>query len=180
MKHLQLRNSLSKGEISKKSSEVEKRLFLLPEFKKSNAILFYASFGKEIETEKMIEKALANKKNVCVPVTSFKDKTLLASSIKGLSDLEKKPNGLIEPRKINSCPIEKIDLIVVPGVVFDEEGYRVGYGGGFYDRLLKKAPRKTVTVGLCFEQNIAKNVPKQSHDAKMDFVISEKRVIACK
>ncbi|MDP6671144.1 MAG: 5-formyltetrahydrofolate cyclo-ligase, partial [archaeon] len=123
---------------------------------------------------------LADRKNVCVPVTSFKKKMLLASSIKGLSDLEEKPNGLIEPREIDACPLEKIDLIIVPGIVFDEEGFRIGYGGGFYDRLLKKAPRKIVTVGLCFEQNIAKNVPKQSHDAKLDFVITEKRVIACK
>ena len=179
MKHLQLRNSLSKDEISKKSSKVEKRLFSLPEFKKSNSMLFYASFGKEVETGKMIEKAIAEGKNVCVPVTSFKEKTLMASSIKGLFDLEKKPSGLIEPRELNSCPLEEIDLVVVPGIVFDEAGYRIGYGGGFYDRLLRRAPRKTVTVGLCFEQNIAKNVPKQSHDAKMDFVVTEKRAIGC-
>lgn len=179
MKHLQLRNSLSKAEISRKSGEIEKRLFLLPEFKKSRAMLFYASFGKEVETGKMIERALAEGKNVCVPVTSFKEKTLMASSIKGLSDLEKKPSGLIEPREINSCPLEKIDLVIVPGIVFDEAGYRIGYGGGFYDRLLRRASRETEVIGLCFEQNIAKSVPKQSHDAKMDFVVTEKRVIEC-
>ncbi len=179
MKHLQLRNSLSEDEISRKSDEIEKRLFFLPEFKKSNVMLFYASFGKEVETGKMIERALAEGKNVCVPVTSFKEKTLVASSIKGLSDLEKKPSGLIEPREINSCPLEKIDLIVVPGIVFDGGGYRIGYGGGFYDRLLRKAPRGTVAIGLCFEQNIAKNIPKQSHDAKMNKIVTEERVIEC-
>lgn len=177
MRHLQLRNGLSLGEIAKKSKAIMDRLFSLPEFEKSRTVLFYASFGSEVDTYKMMEEALRQGKTVCVPVTSFKDKTIEISGIASLSDLEKKPSGLIEPKKINPVDLEKIDIVIVPGIAFDLDGYRIGYGGGFYDKLLRKAPRRIISIGLCFEQNLEQRLPRQSHDAKMNKIITEKRVI---
>ncbi len=179
MKHLQLRNSLSAQKIEKKSLSITEKLFSMPEFKQAKAVLFYASFGNEVSTKEMVEKGIQNGKQVCVPVTSFKDKTITVSKINSIEELEEKESGLIEPKETKSCPVGEIDVIIVPGIAFDAEGYRIGYGGGFYDRLLRKAPRKTIAIGLCFEQNIDKQLPKQSHDAKMDFVITEERVIKC-
>ena len=177
MKHLQLRNSLSKQEAGRKSAEISKKLFSLPEFEESKVVMFYVSFENEVATPNMIEKALELGKKVCVPISKPKEKGVVAGFIKSLSDLEKKPNGLMEPKKVVVCDPKEIDLIVVPGVVFDKEGYRIGYGGGFYDKLIRQVPRKTKAIGLCFEQNVEKRLPRQSHDAKMNKIVTEERVI---
>ncbi len=179
IKHLQHRNTLSEREVRKKSIAIGEKLFSLPEFKQAKTILFFASIGNEPSTYKMIEHSLQKGKRVAVPITSFREKSLCLSEISSLEDLEKKESGLIEPKKEKICdvPLESIDLIIVPGVCFDEEGYRIGYGGGFYDKLLRKAPRKAFIVGLCFEQNIEKRLPRQSHDAKMDKIVTEEKVI---
>jgi 5-formyltetrahydrofolate cyclo-ligase len=179
MRHLQLRNSLAGCEIRKKSLAIKEKLLSLPEYRRAKSILFYASIGNEPATGEMIKAALGEGKKVAVPITSFRDRSICLSEIASLDDLEKKESGLIEPKKEKICstPLEKIDLVVVPGVCFDLEGYRIGYGGGFYDRLLRKAPRKTVLVGLCFEENLEQRLPRQSHDAKINKIITEKRIV---
>ncbi len=179
MRHLQLRNSLSMREIERKSSAIMETLVALPAFKESKAILCYVNFGNEAITTGIIEKALQQGKTVCVPATSFKEKTIQISRISSLAGLEKKKTGLTEPKEIVSFELSEIDLIIVPGIAFDKEGYRIGYGGGFYDKLLRKAQRKTIAIGLCFEQNIEERLPRQSHDAKMSIVVTEKQVIEC-
>lgn len=179
MRHLQLRNSLSKREIERKSSAIMETLVSLPSFRESKAILCYVNFGNEAVTTGIIEKALQQGKTVCVPVASFKEKTIQISKINSLADLEKKETGLIEPKETVAFSLDEIDLIIVPGIAFDKDGYRVGYGGGFYDKLLRSAPRKTIAIGLCFEQNLEERLPKQSHDAKMNLVLTEKQVIQC-
>ncbi len=180
MRHLQARNSLSEAEVAEKSKKVMEKLFGLPEFENSKAVLFYASFGNEVATTKMIEKALELGKKVCVPVTSFKEKTIAVSEIESVDELEKKESGLVEPREVRECSINEMGMVIVPGIVFDEDGNRIGYGGGFYDRLLNKAPRGIVAVGLCFEQNIEKRITGQSHDVRMELVVTEERVIDCR
>tara|TARA_Y100000310_G_scaffold345795_1_gene470055 strand:+ start:2411 stop:2956 length:546 start_codon:yes stop_codon:yes gene_type:complete len=179
MKHLQLRNTLNPAELEEKSTQIQKNLFELPEYTNSKIILFYVSIASEPQTHEMIKQALADGKKVAVPITSFRDKTLCLSEISSLGDLEKKETGLIEPKKEKICNIslEQIDLVIVPGVCFDKEGYRIGYGGGFYDRLLRNAKHETAVVGLCFAQNIEQSIPRQSHDAKMNKIVTEMRVI---
>jgi 5-formyltetrahydrofolate cyclo-ligase len=181
MKHLQWRNALSAKEVEKTSRAVKERLFSLPEYRKAKTILFYASIGSEPSTYGMMQEAMQQGKRVVVPVTSFKDKSICLSRLHSLADLEKKKSGLVEPKKEKLCdtPLSDVDLILVPGVCFDLDGYRIGYGGGFYDRLLRKAPRKTALIGLCFEQNIEERLPRQSHDAKMHRIVTEKRLIEC-
>ncbi len=179
MRHLQLRNGLSMREIERKSSAIMEKVVSLPSFRESKAILCYVNFGNEAITTGIIEKALQQGKTVCVPATSFKEKTIQISRINSLSDLEQKKSGLIEPKEIVAFPLGEIDLIIVPGVAFDREGYRIGYGGGFYDKLLRKSQRKTIAIGLCFEQNLELRLPRQSHDAKMNMIITEKQAIEC-
>ena len=180
MRHLQARNSLSLAEVVEKSERIMERLFALPEFKESGAVLFYASFGNEVATGKMIEKALGLGKKVCVPVTSFKEKSIKLSEIENVGELEKKESGLVEPKELKECSIGEMGMVVVPGIAFDPEGDRIGYGGGYYDRLLNKAPRGVIAVGLCFEQNMEKRITGQSHDTRMEIVITEERVIDCR
>ena len=177
LKHLQIRNSFSEQELVRKSQAIEQNLFGVDKFSKSTAVLSYVNIGNEVKTEGIIKRLLEEGKTVCVPATSFKEKKIYISKIESIHDLEKKENGLIEPKVVNPIELDKIDAIIVPGIAFDLEGYRLGYGGGFYDRLARKAPRKTLLFGICFEENLEQRLPRQSHDAKMHAVVTDKRVV---
>jgi 5-formyltetrahydrofolate cyclo-ligase len=74
------------------------------------------------------------------------------------------------------APAKTLDLIVVPGIAFDEDGYRLGYGGGVFDRLLTKAP-KAVRVALGYERQLVPHLPRHQYDQQLDFLITERRVL---
>ncbi len=172
------RNNLLLSEIEKKSAAIKKSLFNMPEFIRAELILFYVSTGSEVDTHQMIRETLKMKKRVAVPISLSKEARLIISEIKDFdSDLEVGYSGILEPKSfchlIDYC---EVDLIVVPGIVFDENGYRVGYGGGYYDRLLKEMIGK-VTIGLAYELQITKAIPYETHDRTVEVIITERRII---
>lgn len=134
-----------------KSLKIKGILFSLPEFIKAKVVMFYLSFNGEVETFDMIRSALKLGKTVAVPVTK---KEIIPSVV---SDLDKELAcglyGIKEPKKIYLRPIDfdLLDLVIVPGVAFDNKGNRLGRGKGYYDRFLKKLPSQTHTVGLAFD-----------------------------
>ena len=87
--------------------------------------------------------------------------------------------GIPEPMELMKVSYKSIDAVIVPGVAFDKNGYRIGFGFGHYDKFLKKTPH-AVKIGLAFEFQIVDSVPKEEHDVPVDFIITEKRVIDCK
>jgi 5-formyltetrahydrofolate cyclo-ligase len=117
------------------------------------------------------------KKNIVVPISNKKDNTLTLSHLKSWEELSLGSYGILEPRteKIRKTNVEDIDLIIVPGVAFDEKGNRLGHGKGFYDRLLKKT--KATVIGLAFEFQILENIPTDKNDVPVDMIITEKRII---
>lgn len=173
---LTLRN---KEDVSSKSEDIKKRLFALPDFKSANTILFYVSKANEVETREMIKDAL-NSKRVVVPIIE-KRKRLTLSEIHSLDELEKSTFGVFEPKKEFVRPLrpENIDLIIVPGIAFDINGNRIGYGQGYYDRLLKRT-RTIPFIGLACESQLVLKIPCDSQDVPVHKIITEKRVIECK
>ena len=89
-------------------------------------------------------------------------------------NLEKGPYGILQPRGLDTIDPQKIDLAIVPGVVFSTDGVRLGYGKGVYDRLLKESG--AIEIGLAYEFQIVNKLPKEKHDLLMDFVITEKKI----
>ncbi|WDC85889.1 5-formyltetrahydrofolate cyclo-ligase [Caloramator sp. mosi_1] len=83
--------------------------------------------------------------------------------------------GILEPKDFNKIDKNDIDLIFVPGVAFDKNGYRLGYGAGYYDRFL--ADFKGVKVGLCYDFQLVDSVYKNEHDVKMDYLICEEGIL---
>jgi 5-formyltetrahydrofolate cyclo-ligase len=172
--YLERREAISSKIVIEKSKKIKKLLFSLPEYKKAKTVLFYVSTGNEVSTIEMIKAAL-KEKVVAVPKTNKKNKNLIISKIKSFSELKEGAFGILEPAKINKIGIKDIDLIIVPGVAFDSACARIGHGGGYYDRLLYKT--KAPKIGLAFEAQIAKKIPCEKHDVRVDKVITEKRVI---
>ena len=175
------RKSLSKEDVFEKSKDIKNRLFGLNEFKESSNILFYVSYDNEVFTHDMIKESMKNKKNVIVPISDKINRCLILSELKNWEDLEQGSFGILEPRKekIKEIPIEKIELIIVPGVGFDEMGNRIGHGKGFYDNLLRNS-KNIPHIGLAFKSQIVKEIPTKSYDLPVNKILTEKRVIECK
>lgn len=173
------RTAQTEEEIKEKSGKIKERLFQLEEFQNAETIMFYVALKGEVETRGMVEEAIASGKKVVVPVTDFKTNEMLASEIKSLDELKEKEFGLLEPKDefVREVPLEEIDLVVVPGVAFDEKGNRLGRGLGFYDKFLSKIKTEAVFIALAFDFQVLKEIPCKEHDMKVDKIVTEERVI---
>lgn len=171
------RNSLSKNEVLEKSKQIKKILFALNEFIQASVILFYISYDNEVFTHDMIKECLT-KKVVIVPKSVKEIRSLILSKLENWDDLELGAYSILEPRedKIIEVLIDDIDLIIIPGLGFDEKGRRIGHGMGYYDKLIKKST-KALHIGLAFECQIVEQIPTSKHDVPVDKIITEKRVI---
>jgi len=170
---LEVLNNQAGEEILKKSAIIKKKLFSLPEFKKAKLVMFYASRQNEVDTHRMIDEALGAGKKVALPRCAGQ-KTFVAKEISNRhTDLEKGAYGIYEPRKeAPEVDAGRIGLVVVPGVAFDIKNERLGRGKGYYDRFLKKLPRGKTTIGLAFDFQIVKDLPKDAHDIPVSKVIT--------
>jgi len=177
MQNLAKRNQLSKREVAAKSKAIEEKFLALPEFEKAKTIMLYYGVNNEVETRNLIEKALALGKRIVLPATNFEKGTMKPVELSSLDKLVETEKGLLEPKLEKEVEVEEIELVVVPGVSFDSQGGRIGRGKGFYDSLLRKTSTKIALVGLCFEENLEENIPIESHDVKMDIVITDSKVI---
>jgi len=169
------RDLLTSAERQEKSREIQKNLFGLPEFNKAGMVLFYAPKGNEVDTCPMIDDAIRAGKRVALPITDLSSRKLILSEIKSYQkEICTGTYGIPEPGKEFFRPVmpEKIDIVIVPGIAFDKSGYRVGYGGGFYDRFLKTT--KALRVGLAFQlQIVEEKLPSGPLDLPVDLVMTE-------
>lgn len=183
------RNALTRDNAESKSSAIAANLMKTVEYKDAKAVMFYAAKGSEVQTREMIEAALREGKTVLLPITNMEKKEIEAAVIENCgSDLKEGAFGIMEPKQdwahsttvelgVNPKDEEKINAVIVPGVAFDIEGHRLGYGHGFYDKLLKRL--RAVKIGLAYDFQIMDKLPRESHDEKMDIIVTEHRIIRC-
>ena len=179
-KMLKKRSDVNKSEILEKSNQIKKRLFKTKELNQAHTILFYISYDNEVYTHDMIKECISNGKHVIVPITDKENRFLILSKLENWENLDCGAYGILEPRKehVKEISIDLIDLIVIPGVAFDEHGNRIGHGMGYYDGLLKNSINAT-HIGLAFEFQIVDTIPVEEHDINVDKIVTEKRIIAC-
>jgi len=175
------RSVVSTLELMEKSAKIKHRIFEMALFRNAQTILFYVSYDNEVYTHDMIKESMSMGKTVVVPKSVTKDNTLILSKLIDWNDLEVGAYNILEPKQesIKEVPVESIDLILVPGVVFDIHGNRIGHGKGYYDRLLNDT-QNVPHIGLAFEFQIVDAVPTEGHDLPVDIIVTEKRIIDCK
>ena len=176
---LEKRNSLTRADIVYRSKKIFVRLKELPEFRNAGTIMFYLSKENEVETRPMITGAIKQNKTVCVPKTDVIKHEIYPVAIKDIQrDLLPGTFGIDEPvlDQKNVIPADKIDLIIVPGIAFDHQGGRLGWGKGFYDKFLARA-RKAPKIGLAFDAQITEGLPYNDNDIFMDYIITESQII---
>lgn len=180
---LALRESLSWQEISARSKKIAERLFSLPEYRQAAAVMYFLNFGKEVDTLTMVPVSLAHGKRVVAPKTVHCERRLLLSEIRDPAlDLAPGRWGIPEPKseRLQLVDAAEIDLVIVPGVAFDERGHRLGYGGGYYDRFFAGLRLGVPLVALAFELQVVPHVPVDSWDRRIDLVLTEERNIDCR
>ncbi len=167
------RDFLSKAERKEKSRLIREKLSALNEFKTAKTIAFYLSKGSEVETNEMIREALKQGKEILVPITKGDELELVKFTT--FDDLVAGKFGVPEPKTkivVNHQP----DVVIIPGLAFDLDLHRLGYGKGYYDRALKKIPT-AIRIGICFDFQIVEKIPRHEHDEKLHKIISEKRIL---
>lgn len=144
-------------------------------YNKADTIFMYVSYKNEVDTHNIIKYALKEGKRICVPkILSLKD-GMKAVEINSFEELKCSSYGILEPDYYESNVIEEkdIDLLIMPGVAFDLKGGRVGYGGAFYDRFLKKTKASSKKVALAYSFQIFDKVPMEDNDMYIDSVITD-------
>lgn len=151
---------------------VQQRLIETPEFQKSTAVALYSPVRNEVFTELVFQQALAMGKLVVYPRVNGCQMEFV--QVMDASELIPGAFGVLEPRGERKVPAADLDMIITPGVAFDRSGHRLGYGKGFYDRVLHGIRRPGVLAGLCFELQLVDKLPAEEHDVRMDMVITER------
>jgi len=148
-----------------------------PSYAAARAIHCYLPMRSEVDTRPLIADALARGKQVAVPIFVPKAAELAHTWIESLAAAALTPGafGTLNPRDLRLAAPGDWDLAIVPLLAFDRRGYRLGYGKGYYDRLLAASPVTTIGVGFADQETDA--LPAEAHDIALDWVITEREVI---
>jgi 5-formyltetrahydrofolate cyclo-ligase len=181
-----LRKQLLKQRLSLSAEEAERRSLIIFEtlcnwnlFTQAASIMTYLSVDREVQTFSLALHILAQGKRLIVPKTDASQRLITPCELRSLEDLQPGAFNVPEPMpdKTQTVPPHDIHLHIVPGIVFDHSGGRIGYGLGFYDIFLKKANPNACRVALAFDFQLLPGIPQDVWDVPMDFIITEKKII---
>lgn len=167
------RRSLLKDEKESKSRTICAAFAALDSFVDAKTVCVYMDAFNEVQTFYIIDECKKQSKTVVIPVVDGADIYLSPLT----ETFRKGTFGIREPLQVRKFPKEKVDIFAVPALAFDCRGGRVGFGGGYYDKLLKGTDG--TKVGLCYGFQLVDRIETEGHDILMDYVITEGRVICC-
>ncbi|MEK9132637.1 MAG: 5-formyltetrahydrofolate cyclo-ligase [Patescibacteria group bacterium] len=174
-KYRLLRRSQLEADKKVKDREIFGKLTKMTPFKAAREFFTYISHDFEVSTDEIIEEFF-EKKTVLVP-RILKGEICL-HEIKDEVSFVKGKFGIREPVVcVPRNELKKIAVAIIPGIAFDLTGHRIGFGGGYFDRFLKKV--HCTTIGLAYEFQIVDKVPTNEYDVAVDWIVTEKRVIRC-
>jgi len=173
---LKIRNNMSKEDVEKNSRAITDRITSLDIYKQSKVVFTYMDFKNEVMTSNLIRHMLSEKKRVVIPYTDTINTVLIPSEITKEADLKLNFFGYYEPKNISPVNIEEIDLVIVPGVIFDKNLNRIGFGKGYYDKSLNKLKTSAKKLAVAHEFQVLEIIPAEEHDVKMDMIITEKNI----
>ncbi|MGA8864223.1 MAG: 5-formyltetrahydrofolate cyclo-ligase [Gallionella sp.] len=165
------------------SAAISERLLQLPAYRLAGTVLGYMNFGTEYASDLWIRQALADAKKLVLPRVNHHTNQL---DLYRVDDPENQLAtglwGIREPiveRCERLIALNEVEFALLPGVAFTRDGARLGYGGGFYDKLLARMGVRPVLVAAAFELQIAERIPQEPTDVKVEWIITERETIAC-
>lgn len=181
IRHLALRDQINGPEFLQLSSIIRDEVRAHPLYHQANCISSYISVRSEVSNHGGILRAIESGKITCVPKV-FGNEIKLFRVQNMAEDLATGTFGVLEPLPhCEEIPLDQPTLHIIPGVVFDIHGNRIGYGKGYYDRFLEKLPPSAVTVGLAFDCQVLESIPHEPTDIPLQYLITPQRGwIKCK
>jgi len=176
---LAARRALPPGEATANSAAICARVETLPEFEAARAILTYvASKDNEVDTKPLVERLLGGPRPVLVPATLGKGQ-MVWSRLESMDELEPSAFGVLEPRPEcrRDTPPPANSVVLVPGLAFTKAGWRIGYGGGYFDRFLAGFPGTKIAVAYAMQ--LVPEIPVAAHDVPMDVIVTEAGILRC-
>lgn len=181
---LRERQALGRDEVSRRSRIIQERLLELPEWREAERVLLYMPVRNEVDVLLLLSEAWSRNMTVLLP-RCRRDRAGIMdiAQVHGLDDLSVGLFNIMEPCE-DRCPglgpeEWDLDMAVIPGLAFDQRGYRLGYGGGYYDRFLPRAAetKKTVLAGLCFSFQLVEALPADDWDTPMNLICTEDQLV---
>jgi 5-formyltetrahydrofolate cyclo-ligase len=173
------RRALSAVTIRQQSAAIAEHVMDLSAFRASQTLMAYLALAQEVQTWPLIEAARQQHKRIVVPVVA-RDTLVAVELPQDEAQLQPGRYGILEPCcKQAIVPSEEIDFVLVPGLAFDRQGGRVGFGRGYYDRFLCQLPAPARFCGLAFSIQIVACVPRRPYDICMHYVATEEGIICC-
>lgn len=150
----------------------------LESFRHASVVMLYMPLPSEVDLTPAALRCFREGKTVCVPRVHWKRRDMDPMEIRSFDDeeMDADEHGLRTPRAGTPLVPTLIDLVVVPGLAFDPGGHRLGRGGGFYDRFLRRLRRSATSVGLAFDAQVIDEVPADDRDFAVDVVVTDRRV----
>ena len=172
---LERRDAVDTASRIRDSHTITQKLRALPAYRAAHVVAAYASFGSELDTSEFLATVLADGKQLVLPRINRAERALELRHVVDMgADLVSGIWGIREPAQ--RCPIlspAKVEFMLVPGVAFTANGARLGYGGGFYDRLLSSLGRSTARVAAAFELQMVDELPEGPHDQRVDAIVTQ-------
>ena len=176
----ELRNSLSAEEVEQRSKCIIEKLRGIDAFQNVQSIFCYVSFDNEVKTLELLQACISMGKQVSVPLALVRERRLVPYEVHDLqTELKRGHWGILEPDKNLCRAIDKRDIkaAVIPGLGFDRQRDRLGYGLGFFDRLLADLDPNALKIGLAFDFQVLERLPTEWYDRKMDMIVTEAGII---
>ena len=175
------RNALDADFRAEASRAIAIRIESLDAYRRAAVVLLTLPYRSEWNATLVAQHALADGKTVAMPRVDPATRMLRSLRIRNLDvDIEAGYHGIPEPRDhCSAIAAETIEWVLVPGVAFDADGRRLGYGGGYYDRLLPLLRAQVPRVAGAFEAQLVDTVPAAPHDIGVDCIVTERRLLAC-
>jgi len=169
---LDARDALSLDFIKITSKEIQDNLRKVDFFRSAKSIGAYYSIGSEVQTQDILQEILNAGKQLALPKVVKND--LVFKKITSFSDLEQGNFSVMEPKE--KCEsVKNLDVIIIPAIALTRDGFRLGYGFGYFDRFLHG--KKSKIIALSYAKQIVKSFPRDDHDVKINCIVTEDEVI---
>lgn len=172
-----LRDALSDEDRAARSLAVARAVLALPEVASARAVMVFSSFGSEVDTAPIVEALLADGRRVALP--RIEQGNIVPVDYRTGDPMRPAAFGMDEPAGHDIVAPDELDVVVTPGLAFDRHGYRIGYGGGFYDRLFLKTRADVLKAGICFATQLVGPLPHGGHDVPVDLIVTDAGVVRC-
>lgn len=173
---IMLREQLTAQQAADLAGRAQVRLIQQAWFAEAKVIALYSSIRNEVDTQQLFDAAVFLGKRIVFP--RIDDGRMVFVEVKSRGDFCLGKFGVLEPVGMKVVPIGCIDLMIVPGVAFDRDGFRIGFGKGYYDQALENRPLSCRLAGLGYAFQLEESVPREAHDVGLDWLVTDQEVLS--